>query len=127
MNALLTMPIAGTLVDRVPVGRIVPFGLSIVIQNLLLQLLQWLPVLLQVLAQLTMDPPTGEEYEAVRDQKATLLKAIRPLEDFGRDARLALRSLATLAYDCRRAEMFRGHLFDSLRLLDRVLGRLAGE
>ena len=36
--------------------------------------------LLQVLAQLTMDPPTGEEHEAMRDQKAALLKAVRPLE-----------------------------------------------
>jgi glucose-6-phosphate 1-dehydrogenase len=35
--------------------------------------------LLQVLANLTMDPPTGEEYDAVRDQKAALLKAVRPL------------------------------------------------
>jgi len=29
----------------------------------------------------------------------------------------ALRSLTTLAYDCRRSEMFRGHLFDALRLI----------
>ena len=36
--------------------------------------------LLQVLAHLTMEPPTGEEHEAVRDQKAALLKAVRPLE-----------------------------------------------
>jgi glucose-6-phosphate 1-dehydrogenase len=36
--------------------------------------------LLQVLAQLTMDPPTGEEHEAMRDQKAALLKAVRPLQ-----------------------------------------------
>ena len=36
--------------------------------------------LLQVLAQLTMDPPTGEEHEAMRDQKAALLRAVRPLE-----------------------------------------------
>ena len=36
--------------------------------------------MLQVLAQLTMDPPAGEEYEAMRDQKAALLKAVRPLE-----------------------------------------------
>ena len=36
--------------------------------------------MLQVLAQLTMDPPTGEEYEAVRDQKVALLKAMRPLD-----------------------------------------------
>jgi glucose-6-phosphate 1-dehydrogenase len=36
--------------------------------------------MLQVLAQLTMDPPTGEEREALRDQKAALLKAVRPLD-----------------------------------------------
>ena len=36
--------------------------------------------LLQVLAHLTMDPPTGEEHEAVRDQKSALLKAVRPLD-----------------------------------------------
>ena len=36
--------------------------------------------LLQVLAQLTMDPPTGEEHEAQRDQKAALLKCIRPID-----------------------------------------------
>jgi glucose-6-phosphate 1-dehydrogenase len=35
--------------------------------------------LLQVLANLTMDPPTGEEREAIRDQTAALLKAVRPL------------------------------------------------
>jgi glucose-6-phosphate 1-dehydrogenase len=36
--------------------------------------------LLQVVAHLTMDPPTGEESEALRDQKASLLKAVRPIE-----------------------------------------------
>jgi glucose-6-phosphate 1-dehydrogenase len=36
--------------------------------------------LLQILAHLTMDPPTGEEHEALRDQKAALLKAVRPAE-----------------------------------------------
>jgi glucose-6-phosphate 1-dehydrogenase len=36
--------------------------------------------MLQVLANLTMDPPTGEEREAIRDQKAALLKAVRPLD-----------------------------------------------
>jgi glucose-6-phosphate 1-dehydrogenase len=36
--------------------------------------------MLQVLAQLTMDPPTGEEHEAMRDQKAALLKAVAPLD-----------------------------------------------
>ncbi|MBV8139103.1 MAG: glucose-6-phosphate dehydrogenase [Deltaproteobacteria bacterium] len=35
--------------------------------------------MLQVLANLTMDPPTGEDHEAGRDAKAGLLKAIRPL------------------------------------------------
>ena len=35
--------------------------------------------MLQVLANLTMDPPTGEDHEAERDQKAALLKAVRPL------------------------------------------------
>ena len=36
--------------------------------------------MLQVLANLMMDPPTGEEREANRDQKANLLKAVRPLD-----------------------------------------------
>src|SRR5262249_45338084 len=31
----------------------------------------------------------------------------------------SIRSLTTLAYDCRRSEMFRGHLFDALRLIER--------
>ena len=35
--------------------------------------------LLQVLAVLTMDPPTGEQSEAVRDEKVRLLKAVRPI------------------------------------------------
>src|SRR5208282_6527061 len=35
--------------------------------------------MLQVLANLTMEPPTGEDHEAIRDQKAILLKAIRPV------------------------------------------------
>jgi glucose-6-phosphate 1-dehydrogenase len=36
--------------------------------------------LLQVLAHLTMDPPAGEDHESQRDQRATLLKAVRPLD-----------------------------------------------
>jgi glucose-6-phosphate 1-dehydrogenase len=36
--------------------------------------------LLQVVAHLTMDPPTGEESEALRDQKSSLLKAVRPID-----------------------------------------------
>jgi glucose-6-phosphate 1-dehydrogenase len=36
--------------------------------------------MLQVLANLTMDAPTREDREAERDQKANLLKAVRPLD-----------------------------------------------
>ena len=36
--------------------------------------------MLQVLANVMMDAPTGEEHEAQRDQKAQLLKAVRPLD-----------------------------------------------
>ena len=39
--------------------------------------------MLQVLANLAMDPPTGEDHEATRDEKARLLKAIRPLTPDG--------------------------------------------
>ncbi len=35
--------------------------------------------MLQVLSNLAMDPPTGEDHEAVRDEKAGLLKAIHSL------------------------------------------------
>jgi glucose-6-phosphate 1-dehydrogenase len=35
--------------------------------------------LFQVLACLAMDPPTGEEHDAIRDEKARILKAVRPL------------------------------------------------
>jgi glucose-6-phosphate 1-dehydrogenase len=35
--------------------------------------------MLQVLATLTMDPPPGQEHEAIRDRKASLLKAVRPV------------------------------------------------
>ena len=35
--------------------------------------------ILQVLANLTIDPPTGEEHDAVRDRKSELLKAVCPL------------------------------------------------
>jgi glucose-6-phosphate 1-dehydrogenase len=36
--------------------------------------------MLQVLANVMMEPPTGEEHEAQRDQKAAVLKAVRPLD-----------------------------------------------
>ena len=35
--------------------------------------------MLQILASLTMDPPTGQDHEAIRDRKASLLKAVRAL------------------------------------------------
>jgi lytic murein transglycosylase len=46
----------------------------------------------------------------------------------------AIKSLATLAYDCRRPDMFRMHLFDALRIIERgdlraeeMIGSWAGE
>ena len=46
----------------------------------------------------------------------------------------SIRSITTLAYDCRRADMFRDHLFSALKLLDRgdlaateMVGSWAGE
>ncbi len=36
--------------------------------------------MLQVLANVMMDPPTGEDHELMRDQKAALLKAVKPLD-----------------------------------------------
>jgi lytic murein transglycosylase len=45
-----------------------------------------------------------------------------------------LRAIATLAYDCRRSEMFRGQLFDALRIVEKgdltppeMIGSWAGE
>jgi len=35
--------------------------------------------MLQVLANLTMDPPNGEDHDAIRDRKSELMRAIRPL------------------------------------------------
>ena len=35
--------------------------------------------MLQIVANLTIDPPTGEEHDAVRDRKSELLRAVRPL------------------------------------------------
>jgi len=46
----------------------------------------------------------------------------------------SIRSITTLAYDCRRSDMFRGHLFDEMRLIERrdlapaeMIGSWAGE
>ncbi len=84
------------------------------------------------------------KYQAVFDRAekqygvpAAVITAFWGLEsDFGSNMGKdqAIRSLVSLAYDCRRAEMFRGHLFDALRLIERgdlrpaeMLGSWAGE
>jgi lytic murein transglycosylase len=68
---------------------------------------------------------------------AAVISAFWGLEsDFGagQGKDQAIKSLTTLAYDCRRSEMFRGHLFDALRLIERgdlradeMIGSWAGE
>ncbi|MEZ0169435.1 lytic transglycosylase domain-containing protein [Microvirga sp. TS319] len=53
---------------------------------------------------------------------APVLIAIWGLEtDFGavKGKLPVIRSVATLAYDCRRSEFFQAHLFDALRIVDR--------
>jgi glucose-6-phosphate 1-dehydrogenase len=51
--------------------------------------------MLQVLANLTMDPPTREDFEAERDQRSSLLKAVKPLvpEDIVRGQYTGYRSV----------------------------------
>ena len=68
---------------------------------------------------------------------ASVITAFWALEsDFGAGVGKlpVLRSLAALAYDCRRGEMFRGELMDALRIIDRgdlrpsqMVGSWAGE
>jgi lytic murein transglycosylase len=68
---------------------------------------------------------------------ASVIVAIWGLEtDFGAVSGdfSTIRSLATLAYDCRRSDMFKGYLFDALRLVargdlspDEMHGAWAGE
>ena len=68
---------------------------------------------------------------------ASVISAFWALEsDFGvgMGKLTVLRSLATLAYDCRRGEMFRGELLSALRIIDRgdlrpeeMIGSWAGE
>ena len=85
-----------------------------------------------------------QKYRAVFDREekqygapAAVITGFWGLEsDFGADMGKdnSIRSLTTLAYDCRRADMFRGHLFDALRLIERgdlhpaeMIGSWAGE
>jgi lytic murein transglycosylase len=68
---------------------------------------------------------------------ASVITAFWALEsDFGsgQGKDQAIKSLTTLAYDCRRSDMFRGHLFDAIRLIekgdlraDEMIGSWAGE
>src|SRR5437763_1160129 len=70
-------------------------------------------------------------------QQRTVITAFWGLEsDFGagQGKDHSIRSIATLAYDCRRSDMFRAHLFDSLRIVERgdlrpeeMIGSWAGE
>ena len=85
-----------------------------------------------------------QKYRAVFDREekqygvpAAVITAFWGLEsDFGagQGKDNSIRSLTSLAYDCRRADMFRGHLFDALRLIERgdlepaeMIGSWAGE
>jgi lytic murein transglycosylase len=85
-----------------------------------------------------------KQYRAIfeREEKqfgvpAAVITAFWGLEsDFGggQGKDQAIKSLTTLAYDCRRSDMFRGHLLDALRLIERgdlhaseMIGSWAGE
>ena len=67
----------------------------------------------------------GNVFSRIEQQygvQAPVLVAIWGLEtDFGANIGnfATIRSLATLAYDCRRADMFRAELLDALRIVDR--------
>jgi lytic murein transglycosylase len=84
------------------------------------------------------------KYQAIFDRAdkqfgvpAAVITAFWGLEsDFGpgQGKDQAIKSLTSLAYDCRRSDMFRGHLFDALRLIQRgdlaaseMIGSWAGE
>ena len=94
--------------------------------------------------RLTSGPPQIKKHQALfaREEKefgvpAAVITAFWGLEsDFGagQGKDQAIKSLVTLAYDCRRSDMFRGHLFDALRLIERsdlrpeeMIGSWAGE
>src|SRR5215472_9925181 len=81
---------------------------------------------------------TFEQYAATRVVPATLLMAIWTLEsdngtgDMGKLP--VVRTIATLAHDCRRSELFQGELIAALKILQRgdlplrdLIGAYAGE
>jgi lytic murein transglycosylase len=94
--------------------------------------------------RLSKAPGKIKQHEAIfaREEKefgvpASVITAFWSLEsDFGADQGKdhAIKSLVTLAYDCRRSDKFRGHLFDALRIIERgdlraeeMIGSWAGE
>ena len=94
--------------------------------------------------RLTSGPPQIKKHQALFAREeiefgvpAAVITAFWGLEsDFGagQGKDQAIKSLVTLAYDCRRSDMFRGHLFDALRLIERsdlrpeeMIGSWAGE
>jgi lytic murein transglycosylase len=65
---------------------------------------------------------TFSRIEAQYGVPGSVIVAIWGLEtDFGADSGHfeTIRALATLAYDCRRSDMFKAELFDALRLVER--------
>jgi lytic murein transglycosylase len=88
-------------------------------------------------AQLKKNAPTFGRAEQQYGVPGAVIAAFWGLEsDFGANQGKdnSIRSIVTLAYDCRRADMFREHLFSGLKLLDRgdlavseMVGSWAGE
>jgi membrane-bound lytic murein transglycosylase B len=73
-------------------------------------------------AQIKKYAPVFERAEKQYGVPAPVIVGFWGLEsDFGSNMGKdhSIRSLTSLAYDCRRTDMFRGHLFDALRLIER--------
>ncbi len=89
------------------------------------------------IAQIKKHAATFAREEKQYGVPAAVIAAFWGLEsDFGSNMGKdnSLTAIATLAYDCRRSDLFRGHLFDSLRLIERgdlqpaeMIGSWAGE
>src|SRR5271155_1412231 len=88
-------------------------------------------------AKIKANAPVFARIEQQDGVPAPVIVAFWALEsDFGANMgkERSLSSLASLAYDCRRADRFRGQLFDALRLIqrgdltpDEMIGSWAGE